>query len=179
MQDTHTRTGLSRREVLRRGAALSAAVAVSGPLVQALGQMPAFAQASPPPDGEPVTPSHFQLLVTFASDPTKRGIKYDAGEGWNGLQKQGNRCWDPDEHGFEAATRDQVAYLNANASVVATARGYEVTLPSIVSVVETATFDGGNCFYMGQDTGPYWSGSTVVFPKPGSGQGGGGGAGNG
>jgi hypothetical protein len=162
-------SGLSRREVLQRGVALSAALAVATPVVQGLGKVAAFAQESPPPAS---VPSHIQLLVTFASDPTTRGVKYDEGEGWGPLFRQGNKCWDPAVEGYEGATRDQVSYLNANAIVVPSAQGYLVTLPGIVQVVDAAaTFDGSNCFATDHPDGPYQDGDVWVFPKPSGGQG--------
>jgi hypothetical protein len=168
----HETTGLSRREVLQRGVALSAALAVATPVVQGLGKVAAFAQESPPPAN---VPSHIQLLVTFASDPTKRGVKYEAGEGWGSLFRQGNTCWDPATEGYEGATREQVSYLNANASVQASAEGYLVTLPPIVTVVDAAaTFDGSTCFDTAHPDGPYQDGAVWVFPKPSGGQGSGG-----
>jgi hypothetical protein len=161
---------VSRREVLQRGLALSAALAVATPTVQGLGRVAAFAQPSPPPVN---VPSHIQLLVTFAADPTKRGVKYDEGEGWGRLINQGNRCWDPAVEAYQGATRDQVSFLNANAVVVPSATGYLVTLPSIVEVVQAAaTFDGSNCFDMAHPDGPYQDGGVWVFPKPPGGQGG-------
>jgi hypothetical protein len=162
-------SGLSRREVLQRGVALSAALAVATPVVQGLGKVAAFAQESPPPAS---VPSHIQLLVTFASDPTTRGVKYDEGEGWGSLFRQGNKCWDPAVEGYEGATRDQVSYLNANAIVTPSANGYLVTLPGIVQVVDAAaTFDGSNCFATDHPDGPYQDGDVWVFPKPSGGQG--------
>jgi hypothetical protein len=161
-------SGLSRREVLQRGVALSAALAVATPVVQGLGKVAAFAQESPPPAN---VPSHIQLLVTFSADPTKRGVKFDEAEGWGALYRQGNKCWDPDQHDYLGATKEQVAYLNANASVLPTASGYVVTLPAIVEVVKAAaTFDGSLCFEAGHPDGPYLDGDSWVFPKPPGGQ---------
>jgi hypothetical protein len=162
--------GLSRREVLRRGAALTAAMTVATPVVQGLGRVAAFAAESPPPAS---VPSHIQLLVTFASDATKRGIKYEEGEGWAALYRQGNKCWDPASENYLGATSDQVKYLEDNASVLPSAEGYVVTLPTIVTVVEAAaTFDGSNCFDANHPDGPYQDGASWVFPKPPGGQGG-------
>jgi hypothetical protein len=164
--------GLSRRELLRRGAALGAALTVATPVVQSLGAAAAFAQESPPPPAS--VPSHIQLLVTFASDPQVRGVKFDEGEGWSALFRQGNKCWDPTTEGYQGATKDQVAYLNANASVLPSASGYRVTLPELVAVVDAAaTYDGSNCFDLDHPDGPYQDGAVWVFPKPPGGQGGG------
>jgi hypothetical protein len=160
--------GISRREMLRRSGALGVALAVATPAVQSLGRVAAFAETSPPPD---TAPSHIQLLVTFADDPTRRGIKYDQGEGWNALERQANRCWDPAVASYSGATRDQIAYLNANAQVTSSASGYRVVLPSIVTVVDAASFDGGACFDLANPDGPYPDGSALVFPKPAAGQG--------
>jgi hypothetical protein len=166
--------GLSRRELLRRGAALGAALAVATPVVQSLGAAAAFAQESPAPPPPPSVPSHIQLLVTFASDPQVRGIKFDEGEGWSALFRQGNKCWNPSTEGYQGATADQIAYLNANASVLPSASGYRVTLPDLVAVVDAAaTYDGSNCFDLDHPDGPYLDGSVWVFPKPPGGQGGG------
>jgi hypothetical protein len=165
---------LSRRELLRRGAALGAALAVTTPVVQSMGSVAAFAQESPPPAPPPSVPSHIQLLVTFASDPQVRGIKYDEGEGWSALFRQGNKCWDPNTHEYQGATKDQIDYLNANASVLPSASGYRVTLPEVVAVVDAAaTYDGSNCFDLDHPDGPYQDGAVWVFPKPPGGQGGG------
>jgi hypothetical protein len=162
---------LSRREVLRRGAALGAALAVATPVVQSVGTVAAFAQESPPPPA-PSIPSHIQLLVGFSSDPTTRGIKYDESEGWSSLLRQGNRCWDPESSNYEGATSDQIAFLNANASVLPSASGYRVTLPELVTVIAAAaSYDGSNCFDTTHPDGPYLDGSVWVFPKPPGGQG--------
>lgn len=171
--------GISRREALRRGATISVALAAATPVVQGLGSIAAYAQTSPPPPEPPpeeppppaeVTPSHFQMLVRFDGDGTLRGIKWDGA--WEALFKQGNRCWDPNAVGFEAATDSQVQFMNANAPVATTTRGYEATIPAGVEVVHAAaTYDGSNCFYEGDPDGPFADGSTYVFPKPSSGQG--------
>lgn len=161
---------LPRREILRRGAALGAALAVATPAVQSIGKVAAFAQESPPPPTD--VPSHIQLLVTFASDPTRRGIKYDEAEGWSALFQQGNKCWDPATEDYQGATSDQIAYLDSNATVVPTSSGYRVTLPEIVAVVDAAaTYDGSNCFDLDHPDGPYLDGGVWVFPKPPGGQG--------
>jgi hypothetical protein len=166
-----TASQLSRREALRRGAALGAALAVATPAVQSIGRFAAFAQESPPPPA-PSIPSHIQLLVEFSSDPTTRGVKYDESEGWSSLLRQGNRCWDPNVTGYEAATSDQVSFLNANTSVLPSPSGYRVVLPDLVTVVAAAaSYDGSHCFDTKHPDGPYLEGSTWVFPKPPGGQG--------
>lgn len=164
----------SRRDALRRGAVLSVALAAATPVVQGLGSIAAHAQTSPPPVEPPpsgeTTPSHFQMLLRFAGDGTLRGIKWDGA--WEALFKQGNKCWDPTMTGFEAATGSQVQFMNTNAPVATTLRGYEATIPAGVEVVHAAaTFDGSNCFYAGEPDGPYVDGNVHVFPKPSSGQG--------
>lgn len=169
----------SRRDALRRGAALSVALAAATPVAQGLGRVAAYAQASPPPEEPPpeeppplveTTPSHFQMLVRFAGDGTLRGIKWD--QVWGPLFQQGNKCWDPNAVPFEAATGSQVLFMTLNAPVITTSRGYEATIPAGVEVVHAAaTYDGSNCFYEGDEGGPYVDGSTYVFPKPSSGQG--------
>lgn len=166
--------GISRREALRRGAVMSVALAAATPVVQGLGSIAAYAQTSPPPEEPPppveTTPSHFQMVVRFDGDGTLRGIKWD--QGWGALFKQGNKCWDPNAVGFEAATGTQVQFMNANAPVATTVRGFEATIPAGVEVVHAAaTYDGSNCFYVGDTDGPYVDGSIYVFPKPSSGQG--------
>lgn len=170
--------GISRREALRKGATISVALAAATPVVQGLGSIAAYAQTSPPPKEPPpneppprveTTPSHFQLLVRFEGDGTLRGIKWDGS--WSALFQQGNRCWDPNAVGFEAATATQVQLMNTSGSVTTTERGYEATMPAGVTVVHTATFDGGGCYYPGEAGGPFVDGSTYVFPKPSSGQG--------
>lgn len=176
--DPLSESGISRRDALRRGATLSVALAAAMPVVQGLGRI-AYAQSSPPPEepppGEPpppveTTPSHFQMLVRFNDDATLRGIKWD--QGWGALFKQGNKCWDPNAAGFEAATGGQVQFMNANAPVAATSRGFEAAIPAGVSVIHAAaTFDGNNCYFVGETDGPYQDGTTYVFPKPASGQG--------
>lgn len=166
--------GLTRREVIQRGAALGAALAVAGPVVQGLGRATAFAQVSPPPTSEqPSLPSHFQLVVTFGDNSTRYGVKWD--QQWEGLGQQGNVCWQQGDAAFpfEPATSEQLAYFST-ATVTATSRGYEVTLPSAVEVIDAATYDGSNCFASGATEGPYWLSNTLVFPKPSTGQGGGG-----
>lgn len=144
--------GLSRREVLRRGAALGAALAVTTPVVQSLGKLPAFAQATPPPgdDPRPVSfPSHFQLLFTIVGSDTKYGIKYEPQiEGWDRIGV-GNPCWDPQT--FSSASNEHIADFNASAIVTkvsdqATGKGAFLldvsALPAAYQVYTAATFDG-------------------------------------
>ena len=165
VEDASTVPDISRRELMRRGAALGAAVAVASPVVQGLGRMSAFAQVSPPPGEEgPDLPSHIQLLVTFGDNSAVYGVKWDGG--WGGLAQQGNVCWSPTgDPSFQAAGSEQLAAFSG-ASVTATSRGYEVSLPASVSVVDAASFDAGSCFPMSDSQGPYQDGGLLVFPKP-------------
>lgn len=80
-------SNLTRREMLRRSAALGAAVAVATPVAQGLGRISAFAQVTPEPSPSPSPspepngrPSHFQILVLFDNELV--GLKYDE-EGWD------------------------------------------------------------------------------------------------
>lgn len=82
-------SNLTRREMLRRGAALGAAVAVATPVVQGLGRVSAFAQVTPEPSPSPSPspepgnrPSHFQIVVAFGS-VTNIGLKFDSSDGVN------------------------------------------------------------------------------------------------
>ena len=170
---------VSRREMLRRSAALGAAVIVASPAVQAIGRVPAFAVVTPVNgDDDVLVPSHIQLLLGFPGDgDTVRGAKWD--EGWEGLFQQGNVCWDPMTTGYQKATSAQILQLQSSVPVTPTASGFRVDFSGVgITVVNAAaTFDGSNCFFLGEAGGPYWDGDVLVFPKPGTGQGGGGGAG--
>lgn len=79
MQDITSTSGLTRRQLLERGALVGGAVLAT----QSLGVVTAFAQTSPPPPSEePPTgtgslPSNFQLVVEFAG--VHYGVKYDSG----------------------------------------------------------------------------------------------------
>jgi len=150
---TRVNDGLSRREVLRRGAALGAALAVTAPVVQSLGQLPAFAQATPPPgdDPRPVSyPSNFQVLFTIGgAATTKYGIKYEPEiEGWARIGA-GNPCWDPQT--FSPASDQHISDFNSFATVTkvsdqATGKGSFVLdvsgLPADYQIYTAATFDG-------------------------------------
>jgi hypothetical protein len=154
--------------MLRRSAAMGAALAVAGPVVQGLGQLGAFAQVSPPPpvDDQPNVPSHIQLIVSFGDNPARYGVKWD--QQWEGLRQQGNVCWSEGDpvYPFERASADQLAYFST-ATVTATPRGYEVSLPEAITVVDAAaTFDGSACYFAGTAEGPYWDGPLLIFPKP-------------
>lgn len=167
MHEPESAPTVGRRDVLRRTATIGAALAVTGPLVQSLGQLGAFALTSPPPGEDPgpaEVPSHFQMIVVFGTDSTRRGLKWDGA--WGALHRQGNRCFDMTTHDYQSATGDQVAAMAA-VLVHSTPRGYEVTVPGHLTVVDAAaTFDGGRCYYAGESGGPYQVGSTWVFPKP-------------
>ena len=176
---TNLPSEVSRREMLRRSAALSAAVIAATPTVQAIGRIPAFAVVTPVNgDNDILVPSHIQLLLRFPGDNnTVRGAKWD--QGWEGLFQQGNVCWDPMTADYQKATSAQVAQLQSSVPVTPTASGFRVDFSDFAGLVVdgAATFDGSNCFYLSEGDGPYWDGDVLVFPKPGSGQGGGGGAG--
>jgi hypothetical protein len=93
--------GIGRRELLRRGAALGAAMAVATPAVQALGRASAFAQTSPvspppppPPPGGFTGISYVGLVFTcsgttwrakWEADGTKWVDVTSLGGPWEGL----------------------------------------------------------------------------------------------
>ena len=152
---------LSRREILRRGAALGAAVAVATPVVQGLGRISAFAQVTPPPEeenGEPVSfPSHFQLIFTVGATGPFYGIKWDNGWGKIGgpPHGEGSRCWDPDNYrgeGYSDATSDQFGIFADYAVVTEEVddegeKGAYVLDPTglidlDIAIIDAATFDG-------------------------------------
>ena len=150
-------SGLSRRDLLRRSAALGAAVAVATPAVQVVGQVAAFAQVSPPPE-ETSFPSHIQLIFTVEGADAYYGIKWDGSWGRIGGPPEGpgSRCWDHTTYrdvGYEDASSDQMAIFGSKASVTTEvhpddpARGGYVLDPSGlravgVQIVDAATFDG-------------------------------------
>lgn len=66
------RRAISRRETLRRGAVLGGATLWATPIVQSLTARPAFAQATPPPDG----PDGEEAPSFIAMDVTCSGLQW-------------------------------------------------------------------------------------------------------
>jgi hypothetical protein len=161
---------IGRREMLRRGAALGAAMAVASPAVQALGRASAFASTSPappppppppeppPPEPEPalVYPSHFQIVVGcgFASgrarvgsgNTSNIGVKWDEGDGGWGRIGGGNTC------SFNTTWRDptnaELATIAENTSVAKGSVGdgvngkYVLTFTGVCGFITGHVFDG-------------------------------------
>lgn len=78
---------IARREVLLRGAALGAALAVASPVVQGLGRVSAFAQGSPPPPPPPPATGFTALSyvgLVFTCDGIDYRAKWEEGEGSDG-----------------------------------------------------------------------------------------------
>ncbi len=139
--NTSTASGLTRRQVLQRGAVAGGAVLAA----QSLGTVAAYAQTSgpppppPPPDGGGGTlPSNFQIVVEF--DGGTYGVKYDAGWGKIG---GGTAC------DFDTAYDDPPkALITALAGSVTTGTdgdghvAYILTLPSTVEFLEGRPKDG-------------------------------------
>lgn len=178
-----TSTSIGRRDLLRRGAALGAAATIAGPVVQGLGALPAFAQASPPPRTAEY-PSNFQLLFTVSGDETVYGIKWDGQ--WDRIGS-GVSCWDPST--YTDATDAQIALFRQKApsyndggvslSVDPTGtRGSYVLSPvqlaaAGITIVAAITFDGqysgghsGHCSspVTPDSAGPH--AGSFVFSKP-------------
>jgi hypothetical protein len=176
MTDQPISAGLSRRELMRRSAAIAAAVAVATPAVQSLGSIAAFAETSPPPgDGPEVEfPSHFQLLFTVDGGDTVYGIAWSGSWGRIGGPPNGagSRCFDPST--YTDASSDQIARFASFApsgsaqgvfEVVDTAAGrgsYVLEPAQLVAggfrITQAATFDG-------QFSGGY-SGKCLVGVQP-------------
>lgn len=74
MPGEHEQNGLTRRELLKRGAVLGGALAWATPTIQVLGMRPAFAAATSP------AISFVELLVTWDGDCYR--IKWEDGGGW-------------------------------------------------------------------------------------------------
>jgi hypothetical protein len=147
-------TGVSRREVLRRGAALGAALAVASPVVQGMGRVGAFAAVSPPPGEEDPDAdfiSNFQVLFTKLGSITVFGIKFDGDArvwesidaGWDTIG-QGVSCWDPDS--FEDGKSSAAAFASTVSAVVENGKGVFYFQPpaasSGVEIVEVRGSDG-------------------------------------
>ena len=168
--ETAAATTLSRREMLRRGAALGAAVAVTVPVVQGLGRIPAFAQPTPPPNGNgdddngtPTVkyPSHFQIVIACdfdegttrqGDDPntTLVGVQFNEGKasgdnpGWAKIG-EGNYC--PFESSWRNPTDAEIAKIVSCTTVVKEPVDdkigkYILTTDSPCEVVEGVPFDG-------------------------------------
>jgi hypothetical protein len=84
---------IGRRELIRRGAALGAALAVASPAVQALGRAAAFANTSPVPPSPPPSPpppprrpDRFTAIsyvgLVFRCNGETWRAKWEDGEGW-------------------------------------------------------------------------------------------------
>lgn len=140
--------GLSRREVMRRGALLGGAVIAA----QSLGAVSALAQTSPPPppppDGGGTLPSNFQIIVSY--NGVTYGVKYDAG-GWGRI---GNGVACDFATPYQDPTDELLALLAGSVSVGTDSDGhiaYILNLPAGVTFVEGRPFDGTCQAYPGAD----------------------------
>jgi hypothetical protein len=182
--------GIGRRELLRRGAALGAAMAVATPAVQALGRASAFAQASPvSPPPPPPPPSSFTGIsyvgLVFTCGGVLYRAKWEYGQGWDNVVTLGGP-WEglpqcPAPTGWDTATGVPGPNYNAppNKSAIAVAPNvingelYSVTftLPS------SCTFqDGSGVAKGGNPTNPnsggfcaagVAAGNIITYTSPG------------
>ena len=177
--ETARDTGLTRREMLQRGAALGAALAVATPAVQGLGRMAAFAQVTPEPTPSPspspeptLRPSHFQILVSFGGF-TEIGLKFDE-EGWDRIppapscfgetegwhpddQQQDIDYWNPKSISYDTEQSVLEAFKAGN-FVITTDESFTLTgLPEGIAYQDGKAFDGS---FGGDRCGP-----TVEFDE--------------
>ncbi len=146
MTSTTDAPGLTRRQVLTRGALVGGAVLAT----QSLGTVAAHAQTSeppppppPPPPVEPTTgtlPSNFQVLVRYAGMSTTYGVKYDAG--WDKIGK-GTAC--SFGQSYQDPPKRLLADLAGSVGVGQDSGGhvaYVLSLPSGIQFVEGRAKDG-------------------------------------
>lgn len=161
---------VSRREMLRQGAALGAAVAVATPVVQGFGRIPAFAQATPPPSNgngngndEPTVeyPSHFQIVIDcgFVEGATRQGdaevttlvgVQFNESkmtEGNPGWAKIGEGNYCPFDSSWRNPTSDELAQIVSCTTVLKevvddTTGKYVLSTEEPCKVVEGVPFDG-------------------------------------
>ena len=72
--------GITRRDLLRRGAVLGGAVVWATPVVQTLGMGRAFAQSASPPPGPAI--SYIAMVISCGTDGHTHFIKYEIGGTW-------------------------------------------------------------------------------------------------
>ncbi len=137
--DSISTSGLTRRQVLQRGAIAGGAVLAA----QSLGTVAAYAQTSSPPPPPPPPPppgvgypSNFQLAVRV--DGVVYGVKYDEDDGGWGKIGSGGACL---QVAYEFNTPKSVFALFAN-SVTKVNGVYVLTVPAGVEVVSAVTHDG-------------------------------------
>jgi hypothetical protein len=166
-----TDAGLGRRELLRRGAALGAAMAVAAPVVQGLGRVPAFAEPSPPPPPPPPPPTGYYGIsfvgIVFTCDGVLYRAKWEEGKGWEeiGANTQLPSCEEP------AGWLTAAAYQQTgNIGVAPTYDGKDLinlvlTLPASCTAAEGAgVVKGGQVCMTGTvNAGPP---TTITFVAP-------------
>lgn len=137
--------GLTRRQVMQRGAIAGGAVLAA----QSLGTVAAYAQTSPgpppppppPPGGDGSLPSNFQIIVTYMGGTY--GVKYDSA-GWDRIGG-GTAC--AFNNSYDDPTRELLALLASSDSVTVGTDGdghvaYVLTLPDGVTFLEGRPKDG-------------------------------------
>lgn len=88
-----TSTGISRRDLLKRGAALGGAVMWATPVVQTLGMGRAFAQtASPPATGQDI--SYIGINVDCPGTSGDYFVKWEDDTGWENKPGKAPQCSD-------------------------------------------------------------------------------------
>ncbi|MBW3577375.1 MAG: hypothetical protein KY462_06480 [Actinobacteria bacterium] len=146
----------TRRDAIRRAAALGAVAVWAAPAVQRLGQVAAFAQSPlptppPPPEVQPTGfPSNVQLVARYQG--ALYGFKFDEGDGgWDrhpDSTDQAKQCLA--HRSWSAPSDEQIALWNANATVTKSvdANGsgvYTVTIPSGYNFIEGYAKCGQDC----------------------------------
>lgn len=85
--------GLTRREMLRRGAVLGGAVVWTTPVVQTLGMGRAFAQTASPEGGKDIS----YIGINVDCGETKFFVKWEDGEGWENEPGAAPSCAEKDQ----------------------------------------------------------------------------------
>lgn len=89
--------GITRRDLLRRGAVLGGAVVWTTPMVQTLGMGRAFAQTASPVGGKDI--SYIAINVDCGS--SQFFVKYEDGSGWENDPGQAPHCAPKDDPVFD------------------------------------------------------------------------------
>lgn len=92
MGETHSENGISRRELLKKGAVLGGAVAWATPVVQTLGMGRAFAQTASPTGGKDIS----YIGINVNCDDAKFWIKWEDG-GWEDAPGAAPECAEKDD----------------------------------------------------------------------------------
>jgi hypothetical protein len=89
--------GITRRDLLRRGAVLGGAVVWTTPVVQTLGMGRAFAQTASPEGGKDIS----YIGINVDCGTSQFFVKYEDGEGWENEPGAAPECADPSNSVFD------------------------------------------------------------------------------